>query len=197
MSGPIDELGAATLQAWGLEGIGEVHAGDDLATHVLDGITRAEASLEDGDVVAVSSKVVSKALGLAVRASTRDEAIDAETVRVVAERVGPRGTTRIARSRSGPVLAAAGVDASNVDVGTVLTLPREPDAAARDLRRSLAQRSGRRIGVVVTDTMGRPWRDGQTDAALGAAGLVVVDREGVLAHAGESDHGSGSRHCLT
>jgi coenzyme F420-0:L-glutamate ligase/coenzyme F420-1:gamma-L-glutamate ligase len=175
VSGPIDSLGAATLQAWGLEGIGEVHAGDELAVHVLDGLAATEIALTDGDVVAVASKVVSKALGLAVRAPTRDAAIAGETVRVVAERVGPRGTTRIVRSRPGPVLAAAGVDASNVEVGTVLTLPQDPDGAARDLRRALQTRTGRRIGVVVTDTMGRPWRDGQVDAALGVAGLVVVD----------------------
>jgi coenzyme F420-0:L-glutamate ligase / coenzyme F420-1:gamma-L-glutamate ligase len=168
-------LGAATLQAWGLEGIGEVHPGDDLAGHVLDGLVATEVALADGDVVAVSSKIVSKALGLGVRAPARDATVDAETVRVVAERASPRGTTRIVRSRSGPVLAAAGVDASNVEVGTVLVLPPDPDGAARDLRRALSAVTGRRIGVVVTDTMGRPWRDGQVDAALGVAGLVVVD----------------------
>ena len=175
MSGPIDELGAATLRVWGLSGIGEVHAGDDVATHVLDGASRADTDLTDGDVVAVSSKIVSKALGLAVQAATRDDAIAEQTVRVVAERLGPRGTTRIVRSRSGPVLAAAGVDASNVDVGSVLVLPRDPDAAARDLRHALTERTGQRIAVVITDTMGRPWRDGQVDVALGAAGLVVAE----------------------
>jgi coenzyme F420-0:L-glutamate ligase / coenzyme F420-1:gamma-L-glutamate ligase len=175
MSGPIDELGAATLRVWGLSGIGEVHAGDDVATHVLDGASRAETDLADGDVVAVSSKIVSKSLGLAVKAANRDDAIAEQTVRIVAERLGPRGTTRIVRSRSGPVLAAAGVDASNVDVGTVLVLPLDPDAAARDLRRALTERTGRRIAVVITDTMGRPWRDGQVDVALGAAGLVVAE----------------------
>ncbi len=175
MTGPIDDLGIATLQAWGLLGIGEVRAGDDLATHLLDGLAETDVALADGDVVAVSSKIVSKTLGLTVQAATRDGAIEAETIRVVAERVSSRGTTRIVRSRSGPVLAAAGVDTSNVAPGTVLVLPADPDAEARDLRRALAARTGRRVGVVVTDTMGRPWRDGQVDAALGVAGVQVTD----------------------
>jgi coenzyme F420-0:L-glutamate ligase/coenzyme F420-1:gamma-L-glutamate ligase len=172
---PIDDLGVATLQAWGLRGIGEVRAGDDLARHVLDGIAATDVALADGDVVVVSSKIVSKALGLTVEAASRDDVVAGQSVRVVAERSTPRGPARIVRSASGPVLAAAGVDESNVVVGTVLVLPRDPDAAARSLRRALVERTGRRIGVVITDTMGRPWRDGQVDAALGVAGLLVVD----------------------
>jgi coenzyme F420-0:L-glutamate ligase / coenzyme F420-1:gamma-L-glutamate ligase len=175
MAGLIDDLGAAGLQAWGLRGIGEVRAGDDVARHLLDGMATTDVALADGDVVVVSSKIVSKALGLVVEAASRDEVVERETVRVVAERRTPRGLARIVRSSSGPVLAAAGVDSSNVALGTVLVLPPEPDAAARSLRRTLAERTGRRVGVVVTDTMGRPWRDGQVDAALGVAGLVVVD----------------------
>lgn len=175
MAGPIDDLGSATLQAWGLRGIGEVRAGDDVATHVLDGVAATDVALADGDVVVVSSKIVSKALGLTVAAPSRDGVVAGQTVRVVAERTTPRGLARIVQSRSGPVLAAAGVDSSNVALGAVLLLPPDPDAAARDLRRSLAGRTGRRIGVVVTDTMGRPWREGQVDAALGVAGLHVVD----------------------
>jgi coenzyme F420-0:L-glutamate ligase/coenzyme F420-1:gamma-L-glutamate ligase len=83
--------------------------------------------------------------------------------------------TRIVEARSGPVLAAAGVDNSNVAPGTVLVLPPDPDAAARALRSRLTGLAGVRLGVVVTDTMGRPWRDGQVDAALGVAGLAVTD----------------------
>ena len=163
------------LQAWGVGGIGEVAAGDDLAALLLAGLAATGLDLADGDVLAVSSKVVSKALGLTVAAPTRDGAIAGQTVRVVAERETPRGVTRIVESRSGPVLAAAGVDNSNVAPGTVLVLPPDPDGAARDLRARLARSTGRTLGVLVTDTMGRPWRDGQVDAALGAAGLAVTD----------------------
>jgi coenzyme F420-0:L-glutamate ligase/coenzyme F420-1:gamma-L-glutamate ligase len=102
---PIDDLGVATLQAWGLRGIGEVRAGDDLARHVLDGMAATDVALADGDVVVVSSKIVSKALGLTVEAASRDEVVAGQSVRVVAERSTPRGPARIVRSASGPVLA--------------------------------------------------------------------------------------------
>jgi coenzyme F420-0:L-glutamate ligase/coenzyme F420-1:gamma-L-glutamate ligase len=163
------------LHAWAVGGIGEVRAGDDLAALLLAGLADAGRTPRDGDVLAVSSKVVSKALGLAVPGDTRDDAILGQTVRVVAERVTPRGVTRIVEARSGPVLAAAGVDNSNVAPGTVLVLPPDPDAAARALRSQLAALAGVRLAVVVTDTMGRPWRDGQVDAAIGVAGLAVTD----------------------
>src|SRR5205085_3307553 len=109
MESRIDDLGAAGLQAWGLRGIGEVRAGDDLARHLLDGMAATDVALDDGDVVVVSSKIVSKALGLVVQAASRDEVVGGQTVRVVAERRTPRGLARIVRSISGPVLAAAGV----------------------------------------------------------------------------------------
>ena len=146
MAGPIDDdidqLGSATLQAWGLHGIGEVRAGDDLAGHVLDGLAATDVALADGDVVVVSSKIVSKARGLAVEVPSRDDVVAGQTVRIVAERSTPRGFARIVRSTSGPVLAAAGVDSSNVPVGWVLLLPADPDDEARSLRRALAERTG-------------------------------------------------------
>jgi coenzyme F420-0:L-glutamate ligase/coenzyme F420-1:gamma-L-glutamate ligase len=123
----------------------------------------------------VSSKVVSKAEGRVVRAESREAAVTSQTVRVVAERVTPRGLTRIVESRSGPVMAAAGVDASNVAPGTVLLLPEDPDGAARALRARLRELTGARVGVVLSDTAGRAWRDGQVDIAIGAAGVAVAD----------------------
>ena len=126
--------------------------------------------LADGDVVVVTSKVVAKAEGQ-VREGGRDEAIADETVRVVAR----RGPTTIVRTRHGLTLAAAGVDASNVDPGHVVLLPGDPDASARALRRRLPTCTGRTSAVVVTDTAGRAWREGQTDIAIGAAGLRVLE----------------------
>lgn len=154
------------------DGIPEVEAGADLAALVAGAV----GVLEDGDIVVVSSKVVSKAEGRQVHAVDREQAITDETVRVVATRRQPGGgVTRIVENRLGIVGAAAGVDASNVPEGTVLLLPEDPDASARRLRAALASRSGKRIGVVVSDTLGRPWRLGQTDVAIGAAGVAVVD----------------------
>jgi len=164
---------AATVTATGVRGLPEVRAGDDLAALLLAGLT-ADGPLLDGDVLVISSKVLSKAAGLAVTAA-RDDVVAAESRRLVAERRTPRGLSRVVQSAAGPVMAAAGVDASNTAVGTVLTLPRDPDAAARDLRARLRGLGAPRIAVVVSDTAGRAWRRGQVDFALGCAGLVVVD----------------------
>ncbi len=148
----------------------EITAGADLAGLIAEAAT----SLADGDIVVITSKIVSKAEGRVVRAA-REDAIDAETVRVVAR----RGRTRIAETRHGLVLAAAGVDASNTPQGTVVLLPEDPDGSARRLRKGLQDRLGVRLGVLVTDTLGRPWRTGQTDAAIGAAGVApLVDYRG-------------------
>ncbi|WP_432565284.1 coenzyme F420-0:L-glutamate ligase [Kineococcus sp. SYSU DK003] len=163
------------LQVVGLSGIGEVHEGDDVAGLVVDALHAQRASLSDGDVIAVSSKVVSKALGLTAPAAARDEVVLRESRRLVAARRTPNGTARIVEAAAGPVMAAAGVDASNVEGDIVLTLPADPDAAARQVRAQLHELTGAVVGVVVTDTAGRPWRAGQTDFALGVAGLDVLD----------------------
>ena len=154
-------------------GLPEVTPGADLPALV----EAAEPDLRDGDILVITSKVISKAEGRLVRAD-RDQAIDAETVRMVAR----RGQTRIVQTRHGLVLAAAGVDNSNTPPGTVALLPEDPDASARRLRKDLTGRLGVRIAVIITDTLGRPWRTGQADAAIGAAGLVPVQD-----HRGETD----------
>ncbi|WP_206056583.1 coenzyme F420-0:L-glutamate ligase [Nocardioides sp. GY 10113] len=147
------------------DGVPEVRAGDDLAALLLPLL-----DLADGDILVVTSKVVSKAEGRVVTGD-REEWIDAETERQVAV----RGATRIVRNRLGLTMAAAGVDASNVTAGAVVLLPVDPDASARRLREAVAERTGRNVGVIVTDTAGRPWREGQTDIAIGAAGVVVLE----------------------
>ncbi|WP_420803216.1 coenzyme F420-0:L-glutamate ligase [Streptomyces spiramyceticus] len=152
---------------WALPGLPEVRAGDDLAK-LIAGV---EPGLVDGDILLVTSKIVSKAEGRVVRAADREAAIDAETVRVVAR----RGTLRIVENRQGLVMAAAGVDASNTPAGTVLLLPADPDASARAIRQGLRDTLGVDVGVVITDTFGRPWRNGLTDVAIGAAGVRVLD----------------------
>jgi len=146
-------------------GLPEVSAGSDLAALIAD----ATRDLRDGDILVVTSKIVSKAEGRVIAAS-REQAIEAETARVVAR----RGATTIAQTRHGLVLAAAGVDESNTAPGTVVLLPEDPDESARRLRKALHTSTGLRIGVIVTDTMGRPWRAGQTDTAIGAAGVTPV-----------------------
>ena len=159
------------LEAWPVEGIGEVTEGTDLAALL------AGTELADGDVVVVTSKVLSKAEGR-VRRAERVQAVADETVRVVAR----RGATSIVENHLGLVMAAAGVDASNTAPGTVVLLPLDPDSSARDLRSRLHEETGRNVAVLVTDTAGRAWRTGQTDLAIGSAGLQPLDD-----HAGRVD----------
>jgi coenzyme F420-0:L-glutamate ligase / coenzyme F420-1:gamma-L-glutamate ligase len=153
------------IEIWGVEGLPEIQEGDDLAA-LLGG-----AGLRAGDIVVVTSKIVSKAEGRFLVADDREKAIDAETVRLVARREHPGGVTRIVETRQGLVLAAAGVDASNTTPGTVLLLPEDPDASARRLRAGLP--AG--VGVIISDTMGRPWRMGLTDNAIGIAGVTPLE----------------------
>ncbi|MGH3220965.1 MAG: coenzyme F420-0:L-glutamate ligase, partial [Streptosporangiaceae bacterium] len=169
MTGPV------TIAA--VAGLPEITPGADLAALIAEGIAEDTGDLRDGDILVITSKVVSKAEGRVVTAP-RDQAIEAETVRVVAR----RGVTTIAQTRHGLVLAAAGVDESNTAPGTVVLLPADPDESARRLRKALQDLTGVRLGVVITDTMGRPWRAGQTDNAIGAAGVLPA-RD----HRGEAD----------
>jgi coenzyme F420-0:L-glutamate ligase/coenzyme F420-1:gamma-L-glutamate ligase len=173
------------LTVFAIAGIGEITTGDDLAAIIGDALEAAHAStaragvpvavLEDGDILAVTSKIVSKAEGRIIRAADREQAITDETVRLVASRAYPGGVTRIVENRLGIVAAAAGVDASNTPEGTVLLLPVDPDASAARLRLALQERFGVQLGIVVTDTLGRAWREGQTDAAIGGSGVRLID----------------------
>ncbi len=175
------------FSAWALEGMPEVRPGDDLVGLIADAAAAGNAGngpggddagasgLVDGDILVVTSKIVSKAEGRIVAAADREDAITAETVRLVASREHPGGVTRIVENRLGIVAAAAGVDASNTADGTVLLLPLDPDASARAIAAGLRTLTGARVGVILSDTLGRPWREGQTDVAIGAAGLHVFD----------------------
>lgn len=158
-----------------VHGLPEIRPGDDLAALIAAALAQREMALADGDVVVVTSKIVSKAEGRLVdagpdREAARLRAVDAETVRVVAR----RGATTIAQTRHGLVLAAAGVDASNVRPDEIALLPEDPDASAARLRADLQRLTGSTVAVVVSDTMGRPWRVGQVDQAIGAAGIAPV-----------------------
>jgi len=162
------------LEILPVHGIGDVSPGDDLAALIAD----AAPWLRDGDVLVVTSKIVSKAEGRLVdvpaagpgRAAAREELLTAETARVVAQ----RGQTRIVQTHHGFVMAAAGIDASNVDASQMVLLPKDPDASARSLRAALRERAGIDVAVIVSDTMGRPWRNGLTEVARGLAGMAAI-----------------------
>jgi len=160
--------GPAQLTVLPVTGIPEIAAGADLSALIADAAL-AGPGLADGDILVITSKIVSKAEGRVIRGD-RESAISAETVRVVAR----RGPTTISQTRHGLVMAAAGVDESNTEPGTLVLLPLDPDGSAEALRKGVGERAGARIGVIITDTMGRPWRAGQTDTAIGAAGVMTL-----------------------
>jgi coenzyme F420-0:L-glutamate ligase / coenzyme F420-1:gamma-L-glutamate ligase len=172
------------LRIFPVTGLPEIREGDDLAALVTDRVT-----LEDGDVLVVAQKVVSKAEGRVVRLDDlepseralelagdedprRTEAILRETVEIV--RIRP--PLLIVETRHGFICASAGVDASNApEPGTLVLLPLDPDASAARIRDRISELSGTRVGVIVSDSFGRPWRQGTTDVALGAAGIRVME----------------------
>lgn len=182
-----------------LEGLPEVRAGDDLA-----GLLARPLPLQDGDVLVVAQKVVSKAEGRVVELDGIEpserareiagdevdprqvEAILRESVRIV--RV--RGSFVIAETRHGLICGSAGVDASNAPAaGQLVLLPLDPDASARLLRERLGELTGARVAVIVSDSFGRPWRQGTTDVAIGVAGLApILDLNGRRDRAGYELH---------
>jgi coenzyme F420-0:L-glutamate ligase/coenzyme F420-1:gamma-L-glutamate ligase len=178
----------AELRVFALEGIPEVEEGDDLAGLLADAAERV-GGLADGDVVVVAQKVVSKAEGRIVRlddveASARAHELaggerDARHLQVILDEsvrvLRSRPPLVIAETRHGFVCASAGVDASNAKgARTLVLLPLDPDASAARIRSGLRERTGRDVGVVVSDSFGRAWRQGTTDVALGVAGIVAL-----------------------
>ena len=177
---------AGTLSVVPVVGIGEIRPGDDLGGLLADalGVHGADGArstwVEDGDVVVVTQKVVSKAEGRIVAIDADDpdakrRLVESESSRVLRR----RGDLLITETRHGFVCANAGVDLSNVDEGTAALLPVDPDKSARRIREVLAHRLGVTVGVIVSDTFGRTWRNGVTDVAIGIAGIAgVVDLRG-------------------
>lgn len=154
-----------------VDGLPEVRRGDDLAALLAPALKRT--GLRDGDVLCLSTKVVSKALGLVVAPEQREAAVEAGTVRTVARRRHTRVVTTVAQIPSGPVMAAAGVDSSNAPEGPLL-LPEDPDECAADLHHRLTASLGMHLGIVLTDTSSRVWRVGVGDIALGTAGVASL-----------------------
>jgi coenzyme F420-0:L-glutamate ligase / coenzyme F420-1:gamma-L-glutamate ligase len=167
-----------------VEGLPEIAAGDDLGALIAE-----RAELETGDVVVVSQKAVSKAEGRVVRLAeveaseqARELAVDHDPrqleviLRETARVVRTRAPLVIAETRHGFVCASAGVDASNApEPDTLVLLPVDPDASAAAIRRTLHERTGRDVGVIVSDSFGRPWRQGIVDVAIGVAGVRPLE----------------------
>ncbi|MDP9069404.1 MAG: coenzyme F420-0:L-glutamate ligase [Actinomycetota bacterium] len=151
-------------------GIPEVAAGDDLALLIQQAV--AEQPLQDRDVVVVTQKVVSKSEGRTAPAGTKAEAVVAESRRILRRTAG--GMV-ISETHHGFICANAGVDESNVPDGSMVLLPVDPDASARRIRARLEHLTGRQLAVIISDTFGRAWRIGQTDTAIGVAGIEAFN----------------------
>jgi len=166
-----------TVEVIPIRGMPDVRPGDDLSGLIMAGLRAGKLTLQDGDVVAVTQKVVSKAEGRIVSEGPdgKEAWVRRESRRVLAS----RGDVVIAETRHGFVCANAGVDASNVAAGLLTLLPEDPDGSAERIRTSLSGSTGADIGVVITDTFGRPWRTGVVNVAIGCAGLpALVDLRG-------------------
>ncbi|MCY3863074.1 MAG: coenzyme F420-0:L-glutamate ligase [bacterium] len=163
------------LEIFGVEGLPEIEAGDDLA-----GMIAEAADLANGDVVVVTQKIVSKAENAMVAVDPDDPlshkpVVEQESVRVLRR----RGDLVISETKHGFVCANAGIDRSNVDSNKAALLPDDPDRSARRIRDGIKARSGVKVGVIVSDTFGRPWRRGVADVAIGVAGVrPILDLRG-------------------
>ena len=168
------------LEVIPIEGIGEIKPGDDLAVLIAEAIAASGETLGDGDVLVITHKVVSKAEGRI--ADAPDDASYRQLVEKEAAAIlRRRGDLVITRTPHGFICANAGVDRSNADAGTAVLLPVDPDRSAHRLRTRIEQATGASIGVVVTDTFGRAWRQGLVDVAIGVSGLpATVDLRGTV-----------------
>lgn len=171
----------ARLTAWGVEGIGEIRPGDQLGDMIADACSNEpNGPLADNDVLVVTQKIVSKAEGRLVEIDPDDPLshkvlVEEEAVRIVRR----RGDLIITETRHGFICANSGIDLSNVELGQAALLPLDSDRSARRIRDIVRARLGVGVGVIVSDTFGRPWRKGLTDVAIGVAGIAgVVDLRG-------------------
>ncbi len=168
------------LEVIPVPGMPEIGRAADLAGLLLDAVAAGHEQLRDHDIVVVTQKVVSKAEGAMAAVDPDDPLshkplVERESVRVLRR----RGDLVISETRHGFICANAGIDLSNVARGEAALLPDDPDRSARRLRDAIAGRAGVRVGVIVSDTFGRPWRRGVTDVAIGSAGLrPVIDLRG-------------------
>ena len=170
-----------TVSIMPVKGIGEARPGDDVTGLLLGGLEASGIALEDGDVMVVTHKLVSKAEGRVEEAGGGPDARLRVIHREAKAVLRRRGELVITETRHGFVCANAGVDRSNTAAGTLVLLPIDPDRSARRIRARLRQTAGADVGVIITDTFGRAWRHGLCDVAIGVAGLpAVVDYRGTL-----------------
>ena len=197
-------MSAPAIQIYGIDGIPEVQTGDNLLELIITGLIESDVPLLDGDILVVTHKIVSKAEGQLVDLTTVEpsalaiqwaeryekdarqvEVVLREAVRIVRMERG----ILITETRHGFICANAGVDASNVSPHTVCLLPENPDRSAADIRDGLKRELGAEVGVIISDSFGRPWRNGIINVAIGVAGIpALADYRGQTDAAGYNLH---------
>lgn len=180
------------IELIGLDGIGEVRRGDSVGQLICDACERQQLALADGDVLVIAQKVVSKAEGQMValasvepsaqaRELARELDKDAELIEVILGEsrkiIRTGGRAMIVETHHGFICANAGVDQSNVGLKQVALLPKDSDRSARQIRDEILRRTGKQVGVIVSDSFGRAWRVGTVDVAVGVAGMAPIKDE--------------------
>ena len=165
----------AALSIFPVDGIGEIRPGDEIAELIASAATAQGTPLADRDCLVVTQKIVSKAEGRLVPLDPLDrdarrKLVEQESVRIVRT----RGDLIISETKHGFVCANAGIDLSNVDDGWAALLPVDSDRSAKHIRDALRARAGVEVGVIISDTFGRPWRQGLTDVAIGVSGIAAI-----------------------
>ena len=151
----------------------EFDTGHEIVEKLIEGLEENKISLEDSDVIVITQKIISKVEGRKIDINKEDieEVIKSESLQIIRK----RGETVIAKTKHGFICANAGIDKSNIEEGSALLLPEDPDKTSRDIRKKIEHKTGKKISVIICDTFGRAWRKGQTNVAIGSSGIEPLE----------------------
>ncbi len=151
----------------------EFDTGHEIVEELIESLEENKISLEDTDVIVVTQKIISKVEGRKIDINKEDleEVIKSESLQIIRK----RGETVIAKTKHGFICANAGIDKSNIEEGSALLLPEDPDKTSRDIRKKIEHKTGKKISVIICDTFGRAWRKGQTNVAIGSSGIEPLE----------------------
>tara|TARA_B100000459_G_C8553757_1_gene190743 strand:- start:72 stop:770 length:699 start_codon:yes stop_codon:yes gene_type:complete len=151
----------------------EFDTGHEIVEELIKSLEENKISLEDTDVIVITQKIISKVEGRKIDINKEDieEVIKSESLQIIRK----RGETVIAKTKHGFICANAGIDKSNIEEGSALLLPEDPDKTSRDIRKKIEHKTGKKISVIICDTFGRAWRKGQTNVAIGSSGIEPLE----------------------
>ena len=151
----------------------EFDKGHEIVKELIESLEENKISLEDSDVIVITQKIISKVEGRKIDINKEDleEVIKSESLQIIRK----RGETVIAKTKHGFICANAGIDKSNIEEGSALLLPEDPDKTSRDIRKKIELKTGKKISVIICDTFGRAWRKGQTNVAIGSSGIEPLE----------------------